>query len=166
MSMMQGVVFDGVRSCRDIGARFPTVPIGESRTRTEFKEECDVNRILARFAQQGVLDHVNKYPGGYADLIGAPEYHEACNRIIAAREMFMSLPSDIRSRFENDPGKFLEFANDNANEEEMRKMGLLPQKAAETPKDASGEAVKPKKVAEANSPLKDTKASAESAESA
>jgi hypothetical protein len=37
----------------------------------------------------------------------------------------MALPADIRFRFLNDPGRFVDFCSDPANRDEMSKMGLL-----------------------------------------
>ena len=46
------------------------------------------------------------------------------------------LSAEVRDRFQNDPGRFLEFANDASNYEEALKMGLAikrPEKAAVGP---------------------------------
>jgi len=43
----------------------------------------------------------------------------------------MALPSAVRERFNNDPAKFVEFATDEANVEELRKMKLLSPEALE-----------------------------------
>jgi hypothetical protein len=38
--------------------------------------------------------------------------------------MFMSLPAKIRSRFQNDPGAFLDFVQNPENRDEMIELGL------------------------------------------
>ena len=46
------------------------------------------------------------------------------------------MPAEVRDRFQNDPGRFLEFANDASNYDEALKMGLAikrPEKAAVGP---------------------------------
>ena len=58
------------------------------------------------------------------------------NVIRAAEEAFNAMPADVRDRFQNDPGRFLEFANDASNYDEALKMGLdikRPEKAAVGP---------------------------------
>ena len=58
------------------------------------------------------------------------------NVIRAAEEAFNAMPAEVRDRFGNDPGRFLEFANDVSNYEEALKMGLAikrPEKAAVGP---------------------------------
>ncbi|WNK13315.1 MAG: internal scaffolding protein [Microvirus sp.] len=107
--------------------RSPMAVYGPLITKQEFKDECDINHIMAKFAKTGLIDHVNKYPGGYGDFTNQPtDYQSALNQVIQAEEMFLSLPSGIRTQFQNDPGQFLAFAEDPRNETKMRDLGLLP----------------------------------------
>ena len=46
--------------------------------------------------------------------------------VVAAQSMFATLPSKIRSAFDEDPQKFLDFCSDPENKPEMEKLGLLP----------------------------------------
>jgi len=91
-----------------------------------FKEECDINGIMSRFEKSGLMDHVNKFQGDYGDFTEAQDYHTSMNQILAAQAAFDSLPAKMRSRFGNQPAAFLEFVEDESNEDEMREMGLLP----------------------------------------
>ena len=98
-------------------------PANESRTKQSFKAECDVNLIVRKFAKTGAMEHLNQYQGEYGEF-EAIDYQTALNAVIAAQEMFNSLPSAVRSRFGNDPGAFVEFAQDRANIDTMREWGL------------------------------------------
>ena len=53
------------------GARSPRrvkyFTTGESRTRQEFKEECDINNIMRKYKQSGLVEHVKEYGGRYGD---------------------------------------------------------------------------------------------------
>ena len=93
-------------------------------TAQEFKEESDINTIIDRFgigenpieAQRWVTD---------VDIADAPNnYQDVMNQLNAARDQFMSLPARVRSRFENDPAKFVNFVSDASNLEEMISLGL------------------------------------------
>lgn len=110
---------------------------GPSLTKQEFKDECDINVIMKRYEKDGFLAHFNKYQGQYGDFLDAPEFHEAQNKVLVATEMFMSLPAAIRSRFDNDPGAFLDFVGDPANGKELVELGLAravdPDPAPPTP---------------------------------
>lgn len=101
-----------------------TIPVGESRTRQSFADESNINVIMERYRQTGIVEHVNKVQGRYGDYSVVPSYQEAMEKIKRAHDMFMTLPSDIRAKFQNDPGEFLAFASDPKNEEEMIELGL------------------------------------------
>lgn len=124
--------------------RVQFTPRGHSLTKQAFREECDINSIMRRFERDGILAHYNTYRGEYGDFTDCPEYHEAQNKVLAANEMFMSVPAVIRDRFANDPGKFLEFVSDPKNLPEMRKLGLAkePPPVQSTSKQESAPDVK------------------------
>ena len=96
---------------------------GKTMTKQSMKEECDINFIVEKYQKTGVVQHTREYEGQYGEFMSI-DYHEAMNQVTAAQEMFMSIPSDIRARFHNDPGEFLAFVGDDANIEEMRELGL------------------------------------------
>ena len=111
-----------------------TIVEGPSMTKQAFAAECDINNIMKRYEKDAVVDHLNKVQGRYGDFTGVVSYQEACNIVIKAEEMFMSIPAAIRARFDNDPGNFLAFATDDKNEEELVKLGLAHQRPkADTP---------------------------------
>lgn len=94
-----------------------------SRTKQAHKDECDINRILARYKQTGVVEHLNRFQGDYGDLV-AVDYQTAMNTVIEAQNAFNVLPASVRKRFANDPAEFLAFVSDPANKNEMVEMGL------------------------------------------
>lgn len=104
-----------------------------SRAKQEFKAECDINSIMARYAKTGLLEHVNRYQGQYGDFSQVVDYQEALNLVSEAQHAFQSLPASIRSRFDNNPGKYLSFVQDPSNSAELVKMGL----AVKPPETAS-----------------------------
>ena len=98
-----------------------------SLTKQALKDECDVNKIMRRYERDGIIEHVNRFKGSYADVSEVPEdYQSALQHIALAEDMFLTLPATLRKRFGNDPGAFLAFVSDVANEDEMRALGLLP----------------------------------------
>ena len=132
-------------------------PRHRSLTQQAFVKDCDINGIMARYEKTGLLNHVAKYQGHYGDFSGPTDYHTAMNMVIAAREMFETLPSGLRKQFANDAGAFLQWANDPENEAAMREMGLLPQSplpSAEPPQKAlkapKGEAPTPEPAPQAS----------------
>ncbi|AXH73978.1 MAG: internal scaffolding protein [Microviridae sp.] len=111
---------------------FGTYASEASATKQEFKDECDINSIMRRYISQGVLP-TNVKVGRYGDFTGVGDYRECLETLEVARSQFMSLSSDIRKRFGNDPAAFLAFVSDKANLEEARKLGLLREEAQPPP---------------------------------
>lgn len=95
-----------------------------SRARQEFKDECDINVLMRKYQKTGIIEHVARIGGRYGDFLSAPDYHAAMNAVLAAQDAFASLPAAIRSRFENDPERFLEFVHDPDNADELVQLGL------------------------------------------
>lgn len=107
----------------------PRVAVGfvcdeESRTIQDPRDECDINLLMAKYRKTGMITHLAKYPPRYEDVSDAVTYQEALNIVGAAEYEFMKLSAEIRARFGNDPGKFLEFVGDPDNVDEMIKLGL------------------------------------------
>lgn len=100
---------------------------GPSRTRQEFAEECDVNVLMKRYERTGVLPQFGaERKAMYLDLASVPTFHEAMDVLVQAEYAFGRLPAAVRKEFDNDPGKFVAFAEDRKNLEQMRKWGLAP----------------------------------------
>ncbi len=95
-----------------------------SRAKQSFAEECDINNIMSKFNKTGILEHENKRTPQYGDLMPFDDYHAALNQTIEAQDAFDALPSDLRSRFNNEPGEFLKFVDNPENTEEMVELGL------------------------------------------
>lgn len=82
-----------------------------SRTKQEFKDECDVNIIVANFLRTGRLEDIQKAKGQFLDITALPvSYHEALNLVISAQAAFDALPASARARHDNDVNNFLKAA--------------------------------------------------------
>jgi len=122
---------------------------GPSRTKQNFTAECDINSIMTKFEKTGVIDHVREHGASYGDFLSLPvNYQEACNQVIAAGDMFASLPSKVRKAFDNDPGDFLAAIDaaqtDPAVRDRLVKLGLLQtNEPSGSQQGASGEPATP-----------------------
>lgn len=104
-----------------------------TRAQQQFKEECDINTIVKNFGLTGEMPSNVRMPLS-ADFVETTSYQEALNQLIAADEAFLQYPAELRARFENDPGKFVEYVSDPKNVEDARKWGLArPLDAAPEP---------------------------------
>lgn len=102
-----------------------------SRTKQEFKNECDINRIVAQYSTTGVLTHVNRMQPAFGNA-SAPDFTDAMHMIDEVKEAFASLPAILRRRFDGKPEQFLEFLHDPKNALEIAEMGLLSPEATQT----------------------------------
>ena len=102
-----------------------------SLTQQHFKDETDINNILRQFNVTGMLPEAPLSPR-YGDFSGIVDYHSALNAVIAAEDSFMTLPAQIRARFENDPAQLIDFLGDENNRSEAEKLGLLEVPKAES----------------------------------
>ena len=95
-----------------------------SMTEQHHKDSCDVIKILNQYDRTGLITHVNQSTAQYGDFTEINEYQESLELVNSATNAFMELPSEIRKKFENDPGLFFEFATNPANKAELVEMGL------------------------------------------
>lgn len=112
----------------------------KSPTKQSCKDECDINRIMAKYLKRGVVDHVAVHGGSYG-FASTATFQESMNIVLKAEAMFADLPAKMRERFGNDPGKFLDFCSDKKNLPELRELGLAkPLVAAIVPPSGGTEA--------------------------
>jgi len=100
---------------------FPTL----GRTKQQFKDECDVNLLMARYLKTGILDGSDPSKARYMDVSAPFSFHEAMNFVADAQGQFYNLPSNIRARFSNDPGELLSFLDNPYNTAEAIALGLV-----------------------------------------
>lgn len=98
-----------------------------SMTDPQFKDECTIDGIVRRY---GVLPPPT-LPAFDADVSDIGDFEECMRRVQDGLDHFSSLPSDIRSRFGNDPKAFFAWINDPSNVEEACKVGLMVRRVEE-----------------------------------
>jgi len=106
-----------------------------SLTKQYFADECDINTLMARYMETGILDGRDPAAARYVDCtsLQALDYQGAMNFILEAQDLFGSLPAPLRARFDNDPGLMLQFVDDPANLQEAISLGLLPDTRGSAP---------------------------------
>jgi phage internal scaffolding protein len=111
------------RSAYDPQKKVTITFTGSGRTKQQFKDECDINHIMARFQQTGLLDFVNRGQPQYIDVTGH-DYQNAMLTIANANTLFQQMPSALRAEFNNSPQEFVEFCENPANAPRMAELGL------------------------------------------
>lgn len=104
-----------------------------TRAQQQFADECDINTIVRKFGVTGQLPYDGRVPLD-EDFYDLTSYQDALHALMEADQAFMTLSSDVRKRFDNDPAKFVQFVSDPANKDEWTKLGLTrPVEAPQAP---------------------------------
>ncbi|AXL15612.1 internal scaffolding protein [Microviridae sp.] len=104
--------------------RFGTVTGTETETSQAFKDECDINRVLDR-AKKGVgMAHLANYQKLYGDFqdFDGKTFEDMQIKLAEANTIFQDLPAHIRNEFDNQPGKFFEFVNNDENKDRLEEI--------------------------------------------
>lgn len=100
-----------------------------SRTKQSFAREADINNIMMRASKTGLLvdpSVVSNRRPNFGDFSDVVDFQSIVNRIRSVEGAFMMLSAKIRSKFDNDAGKLLDFVADPVNAKEAVDLGLLP----------------------------------------
>lgn len=100
-------------------------------------EQADINFIVKQFGLTASLPYGEAVPE-YADYSDLPsDYHSAINFVRDADNLFMKYPADIRSKFNNDAGLFLNFITNPANRDEAISLGFIDAPVEQASADAA-----------------------------
>lgn len=100
----------------------------EGMTHQEFKDECDINQIMARSLRSGTFPPAVAV-GRYGDFSEAGDFQEAQELLARSEGQFAGLPAKVRERFKNDPAQFLNWVERVENLDEAQELGLLSEEA-------------------------------------
>lgn len=103
----------------------PRVNTGrDTPVKQSFKEETDVNRIIAKYQQTGAVSHANRFAPRYGEA-DSQDFHKAMTLVVETQQAFDALPSALRRRFSNDPAEWVAWL-ETADTEDLRAAGLVP----------------------------------------
>jgi len=100
-----------------------------TRTKQADKDACDINRIVRRNLESGILPQSTRVPM-YGDISEIGSLQEALALVQKAGEDFAALTARQREAFGNDPMRFVQAADNPANAGLFRELGLIPAKEA------------------------------------
>lgn len=96
----------------------------EDRTDQTQRDDADINRIVSRYIQTGILPPA-KAAAQFMDVSKFGDLKESRDFIRDAESTFMLLDAKIREHFDNDAAKLLDAFNDQSRREELTNLGLL-----------------------------------------
>lgn len=104
-----------------------------SRTRREFREDCNVNIIMERFTKHAIPPKQNTVAPRFINAAAIPNLQTAMQIMIEADKAFGSLPALVRKHFDNSPIAFVEYAQNAENLEQLREWGIAPPAKVDKP---------------------------------
>ncbi len=119
--------------------------MGKSRTQQHFTEESKMSTIMAKYTKTGIIGTgLGTRKPQFGDYTGV-DYREMQNKIIAGSELFMTIPSEIRKKFDNRVDLLLDFIDKDENRAEAIQLGLIvePEKAPQEPIKVGDDLKKP-----------------------
>ena len=106
--------------------RVRTINTLPTRTQQQFKDQCDVNQIMAKYKKTGSITHIrNAENGVYMDLAEIPDLLTAKIQLQQAELAFSQMPAKLRHQFQNDPIQLVSYLQDPKNHEEAIHLGLM-----------------------------------------
>ena len=112
----------------DGSIRVATYNSEPSKTDQQFKDDVNVNNVIAKYMRTRDARVLGSRVGQYADLTKLTDLSGAMNQVLMARDAFESLPSKLRQRFGHDPLAFVEYMQDPSNHKEAIELGLMVEK--------------------------------------
>jgi len=95
----------------------------KSKAKQSELANADINKIVKRHTQEELVADLNKLEGAYGQVT-SENLMDAYKKIEAAEQAFMEVPSDIRKKFNQDAGAFIDFATNPDNLQQMAEWGL------------------------------------------
>lgn len=100
-----------------------------SLTQQQFRQECDINNIIASVNSAGVTNNplwngTRRPMYGDFSSIQDMDYLQAQNTFLDASARFMELPAKVRQQFNNNPAELLAYLQSNPPTEELAKLGF------------------------------------------
>jgi len=121
------------RHIRDIFSEMAKVQVdfsnSPSRTKSEFKDEADVNNIVAQCIKKAMALPSGDRQPMFEDFSNIGTYQDAVSSVAQANEEFSHLPSELRAKFDNNVQSLIDFIGDPENKEEAISLGLLAEEA-------------------------------------
>lgn len=103
-------------------------------TEQHHKTEVDINNIIRKYGPS-LIAQTSMLAGRdfQFDDVTNNDFQEAMFKVTKAQQTFDQMPADIRKRFDNNPGKFLDFIHDPKNVDEMVSLGLATKREPPQP---------------------------------
>lgn len=114
-------------------------PVGEEdKTQQHFRDECNINQIIAKYNKTGIIQHVSRNRQRFGEFMDLADHAINLDKVAKAQQSFDQLPSAIRNEFGNSITGFFEFIKKPQNKQQCIDWGIF-----DAPKENPKAAVQP-----------------------
>lgn len=96
----------------DGSVRVQTINNEPDMCQQQYKDQCDINKIWEKYEKTGVITHLARSQGRYADLGDPKDLAEAIQLQEKAQAAFDTLPAEVRAAANHDKVNFLKMLKD------------------------------------------------------
>ncbi len=118
--------------------QYQTVNDGPVMTVQSDAEEADIQKILKKYKEVGIIDHLNVTEATYRDVTTFSDFADVMRTAKEAEKDFMKLPSKVREIFKHDVATWLDTAHDEEKRTALREEGKISPLKSSTP-ETSGD---------------------------
>lgn len=107
------------------GVPYTALEPGEGEgAKQSMRDECDVNLIVARFSETGLISHLASGVPRFADVSEFSDFRGVLEQVREVESYFAGLPAKVRRSFADDASLFMDYLESGASEEDLKKRGL------------------------------------------
>lgn len=118
---------------------------GDCLVEQDHAKELDINRMRQQHGLPAIpLRGIKGLK--YGDFTNFKSFHDCMTRIVKAKEDFMKQPAKIRAKFNNDPGKLVEFLSKPENLKEAVELNLIDEQDIVHTEDTEEQETPPEEV--------------------
>lgn len=105
--------------------RSGTVNDEPSKTIQSDADAADITKILARYKEVGIVEHLNMAQAAYMDVTEFTDFADAVRQSKMAEIEFLKLPSKVRRIFNHDVAEWLDTAHDPEKRDALVEAGFI-----------------------------------------
>mgnify|MGYP000688482643 CR=1 FL=1 len=106
-------------------SKYQTVNTMPSETVQADSDKADINKILKRYREVGIMDQLNLTEAHFPDVSELGDFQDVMQIARTAETEFMKLPSKVREIFNHDVAKWLDTAHDEEKRTSLIEKGII-----------------------------------------
>lgn len=109
----------------------------------QYKDSCDVNKIMEKYEKTGQITHLAKTQGRYANLGEPQDLMEAIIIKERADKAFETLPAKIKAMANHDPVQFIKMLQDPQYDDVLQEYGVKDKPKKSSPTNGASDSQNP-----------------------